>query len=206
MKRFIVVFLFAAICSYGFSTTWTIVNSGFAFSPATLTIQQGDNVNFVLESIHDAVEVSQSVWNANGNSPEIGFSVVFGGGSVSAAELTPGTHYYVCSPHASSGMKGRIIVQPISGLRENEAVNDIQLYPNPVVNELNVRFDLSGSYLLEVKLFDLQGKLANVLFAKNQVAGPFLQTFDLAGKAAPGMYLVKMTLGEKSTFRKIVIM
>lgn len=206
MKRFIVVSLFAAICSYGFSTTWTIVNSNFSFSPATLTIQQGDNVNFELASIHDAVEVSQSVWNANGNSPEIGFSVPFGGGNVSAAQLTPGTHYYVCSPHASSGMKGRIIVQPISGLTENEVVNDIQLYPNPVVNELNVRFDLSGSYLLEVKLFDLQGKLANVLFAKNQVAGPFVQTFDLAGKTAPGMYLVKMTLGEKSVFKKIVVM
>jgi len=206
MKRFILAFIFAAICLNAFSTTWQIVNSGFSFSPATLTIQQGDNVNFSISQDHDAVEVSATVWNANGNSPAIGFSVPFGGGNVSASQLSVGTHYYVCTPHASFGMKGRIIVTPISGLPENKALNDIQVYPNPVIDKLNVQFDLSESSAFEIKLFDLQGKLVRILLSKTQLNGLFVQSFNLAGETAQGVYLVKMTLGERSTFRKVVVL
>lgn len=206
MKKLILALLFAAIYFNGFCATWQIVNSGFSFSPATLTIQQGDNVNFVLASIHNAIEVTQTVWNADGNFPVTGFSVPFGGGNVSAAELTVGTHYYVCEPHASSGMKGRIVVLPISSLTETKTISDIQVYPNPVVDLLNVRFDLSESAVFEIKLFDLQGKLVKVLLSKKQVEGPFLQSFNLTGETAQGVYLVKMTLGERSIFRKVIVL
>ncbi|HET7732735.1 MAG TPA: T9SS type A sorting domain-containing protein [Paludibacter sp.] len=206
MKRFILAFVFAAIYFNGYSVTREIVNSGFSFSPATLTIQQGDNVNFVLASIHNAIEVSQSVWNTGGNFPVTGFSVSFGGGNVSAAELTVGTHYYVCEPHASSGMKGRIIVLPISSLTENKTISDIQVYPNPVIDLLNVKFDLSTTTAFEIKLFDLQGKLVKVLLSKTQVNGPFLRSFNLTGETAQGVYLVKITLGERSIFRKVIVL
>jgi plastocyanin len=85
-----------------------ITNAGFSFSPANITIAVGDTVNFVLDPIHNAVEVSQATWNANGNTPNNGFSVGFGGGTVVFA--LAGTYYYVCAPHASSGMKGIINV------------------------------------------------------------------------------------------------
>jgi len=94
------------------STTTTIINSGFTFSPASVTINIGDSVNFALTSIHTVVEVSQATWNANGTTPlSNGFSKGSGGGMVLPAELTLGTHYYVCGNHASLGMKGVIIVQ-----------------------------------------------------------------------------------------------
>ncbi|HEY6913881.1 MAG TPA: T9SS type A sorting domain-containing protein, partial [Paludibacter sp.] len=107
---------------------------------------------------------------------------------------------------ASSGMKGRIIVLPISSLTETKAISDIQVYPNPVVDLLNVRFDLSESAAFEIKLFDLQGKLVKVLLSKTQVNGPFLQSFNLTDKTAQGVYLVKMTLGERSIFRKVIVL
>ena len=93
-------------------TTITNSNSGLAFSPASVTINIGDSVNFVLTSIHTVVEVSQATWNANGTTPlSNGFSKGSGGGMVLPAKLTLGTHYYVCGNHASFGMKGVIIVQ-----------------------------------------------------------------------------------------------
>jgi len=206
MKKIILFLLFSTIAMNAFSTTWQIVNSGFTFSPATLTIQQGDNVNFVLASIHDAVEVSQSVWNANGNSPIIGFSVPFGGGNVSAAQLTPGTHYYVCEPHAAGGMKGQIIVQPAAGLNDPKVENSISVYPNPVVNQLNIQIDFTQSSTLEVSLFDIQGKMVKLLLSKTNVNGLFLHSFDLSKQILPGVYIVKMTADEGNSFRKIVVL
>ncbi len=112
MKNFLLSLLLVLPGISGFCTTWIVTNSGFTFSPSTITINPGDDVNFNLDVIHDAVEVSQSTWNANGNTPLAGgFQLSFGGGLVPSSKLGVGTHYYVCSPHASSGMKGTIIVQ-----------------------------------------------------------------------------------------------
>ena len=95
---------------YGNSTTWTINNIGNTFSPSTITIAPGDDVNFVLSSIHDAVEVSETTWNQNGTTPlNEGFLLPLGGGSVATTKLTAGTHYFVCTPHANEGMPQSVI-------------------------------------------------------------------------------------------------
>ena len=206
MKKIILFFLVAGFSLNSFSKTWQIVNSGITFSPSTLTIQQGDDVNFVLESMHDAVEVSQSVWNANGASPITGFSVAFGGGIVSATELTPGTHYYVCVPHASLGMKGKIIVQTVSGLNDPKTDNTVSVYPNPVIDHLNIQINFPQPGTFEVTLFDTQGKMVKGLIPKSQVSGAFSQSFNFSRQLAPGIYILKMTVGEVISYRKIVFM
>ena len=206
MKKIILLFIFALISLNSFSKTWQIVNSGITFSPSTLTIQLGDDVNFVLESMHDAVEVSQSVWDADGNSPIIGFSVPFGGGMVSATELTPGTHYYVCEPHASLGMKGQIIVQTVSGLTDPKTENTVSVYPNPVVDHLNIQVNFPQVSTFEVILYDTQGKMVKGLIPKSQVSGAFSQSFDFSKQLAPGIYILKMAVGGVNSYRKIVVM
>lgn len=112
MKK-IILYLFVWFFSFKLTaTTWTVTNSGNSFSPVTLTINVGDAVNFDISNAHNAVEISQATWNANGTTRLAGgFQTPFGGGLVQASSLGLGTHYYICDPHASSGMKGRIIVQ-----------------------------------------------------------------------------------------------
>lgn len=95
-----------------FAATSTITASGFTFSPASITIANGDSVNFSIASSHNVVEVSFATWSASGSTPLVGgFSLPYGGGLLtSSTGLTLGTHYYVCTPHAGMGMKGIIIV------------------------------------------------------------------------------------------------
>ncbi len=94
-----------------FCTVFTINNSGNTFTPANITITFGDTVNFVIAGSHDAREVSQTTYNANGNTAlPGGFQTPFGGGMVLPAQLAVGTHYFVCTPHAAFGMKGIITV------------------------------------------------------------------------------------------------
>jgi|GEM_PF-2972667 len=101
---------FAILTTIGWGTTHTVSSSGLTFSPNTITITAGDTVIFVLGSIHDAVEVSQATWNANGITRNGGFAVPFGGGSTVLTVV--GTHYYVCENHGPMGMKGIITVNP----------------------------------------------------------------------------------------------
>jgi plastocyanin len=88
--------------------TVTVADSGFAFSPSTITIRAGDTVNFRLSGEHDAVEVSKNTWDASGTASNGGFTIPFGGGSHTFAR--PGIYYYVCIAHVAFGMKGMIIV------------------------------------------------------------------------------------------------
>jgi plastocyanin len=201
MKKSLLSLLLFVISTSGFCTKWTITNSGKTFSPATITINVGDSVNFSLGSIHNAVEVSQATWNANGNTALPGFSLPFGGGLVLPANLTVGTHYYVCAPHASSGMKGTIIVQnTTTGVMENQLQKDITVYPNPTNGKFQIAFaelNLSKNYNLEIY------KENGERIYKSVVTNP-KSDVDLSNQSK-GVYFIKFYNGQSVLTKKIVI-
>ena len=89
-------------------TSYTVTTPGMFYAPDTINCNVGDTINFILGPSHNAVEVDQATYNANGFTSNGGFNFGFGTtGSfvVSSAQ----THYYVCSPHVTMGMKGVII-------------------------------------------------------------------------------------------------
>jgi plastocyanin len=146
MKKILLFGTFAFLFSgIAIGASVTIVNSGFTFSPDNVTINLGDTVNFQLASIHNAVEVSEATWNSNGNTPLPGFSTPFGGGQVTG--LTAGVHFYVCAPHASGGMKGKITVNGPSGINDFAAASEkINIYPNPTNGKFTLQIIGSDGY------------------------------------------------------------
>jgi plastocyanin len=141
MKKIILITAALLYSIAGFSVIHTITNSGFTFVPATLTINSGDSVNFVIEAIHQPLEVSQATWDADGITPlPGGFSVPLGGGMVLPDKLTVGTHWYVCSVHVQlTGMKGIIIVNNSTGIPDILPHLDISAYPNPANDLVTIK-------------------------------------------------------------------
>jgi plastocyanin len=138
------------------ATVWNVKNSGNTFTPATITIPLGDTVVFEITNDHDAVEVSQATYNANGSTAlSGGFSVSFGGGTIVP---TLGDHWYVCTPHASMGMKGIIKVTTPNNIQDVFVTTKIDIYPNPVTDILSVR---STATLKNVQysIVDITGKV-----------------------------------------------
>ncbi|WP_243350175.1 T9SS type A sorting domain-containing protein [Parabacteroides sp. FAFU027] len=206
MKKIVLTIAMLGYVLWANSTTYTITNNSYTFSPSTITISQGDQINFVLASIHNALEVSQSTWDANGNSPLAGgFTVPYGGGLVSASALTVGTHYYVCEPHAVIGMKGTIIVTSASGVVTTKYGPELSIYINAGTDALTVELQSTSSQITEIKLFDIAGSLVSVLFKNNIAEGSFSKTFDLSGKVQAGIYFVQISTGAKNYIRKIVM-
>jgi plastocyanin len=114
----------------------TIVQSNFSFNPNTLTVSPGATITVTLGSPHTFTQVSEATWNANGN------TILPGGFNFSAGthQLTldvPGTYYYVCLPHASMGMKGKIIVDTGTGTVDRGLPTTL-VFPNPASSELTV--------------------------------------------------------------------
>jgi len=107
------IFLIISLSFLTFTTgfTQTITNSGLTFNPDTLQVTIGDNISFNISASHNAVEVSETTFNNNGSTSNNGFNIPYGGGSWTADSIK--TYYYVCQPHASGGMKGVIISNPL---------------------------------------------------------------------------------------------
>ena len=202
MKTKFIFFITLFFISFtAFSTTWTITNNGDAFTPTSITINLGDTVVFSITTMHNVVEVSQATWNADGSTALTGgFQLPYGGGTLSSSQLTVGTHYYVCQPHASLGMKGVIIVQSTLGINENTLKTTASVYPNPS----NGRFQLSvnnidltlNSY---VEIYNIVGEQV----FQSAIINPRLD-IDLSDQSK-GIYFIKIVNGQTILTRKTVI-
>jgi plastocyanin len=202
MKKIFFSFVLMMVSIIGYSTTWVVSNSGFDFEPATITISLGDSVLFTVSGIHKPIEVSEATWNANGNSPITGFNLPFGGGLLLPEQLTEGTHFYVCQPHASSGMKGKIIVENTTSIAPQPYDADISIFPNPSGGHVQVLMKSStGRSHFDLEIFDMHG--TQVHAARNLEQESLIELY--LGELGTGVYFVRLDDGAHSYIRRMVV-
>ena len=204
MKK-VEIFLLCLLLSFGaYASKFTITNSGNTFTPDNISIVFGDTVIFSISSSHNVIEVSKATWDANGNTPlPGGFSLPFGGGSL--YNITYGLHYYVCSVHASMGMKGIINVSnsSINEIKSGKQIN-LKVYPDPVNNIMNIEFTLKDDSPGIVQLVDLVGK---TVYSENITSsiGKNVISIDLSA-LKPGFYYMVFKQDKDSYAEKILKM
>lgn len=138
MKRFLLLFLLLTGLT-GSSRTIIITNWGAHFTPADTTAEIGDTIKFNLGNTHNVLEVDQQTWEAEEQTPlPGGFSLSFGGGTLLTANLSAGTHYYICTPHISLGMKAILRLTGPAGINEHR-IQPVSLFPNPAGNGISVK-------------------------------------------------------------------
>jgi plastocyanin len=208
MKKILTTIIFACISLIGFGTSWTITFSGTTFTPDSITVNSIDTIVFNLSVNHDAAEVTQTTWNANGSTASGGFNVNFGGGTVLANTLATGVHYYVCQAHvAQFHMKGRIYVVNTTGI---PSVNDnkpaFNIYPNPVSGVLSVNYSLAGKANVSIKIYNVMGQNSMTLLSETKDLGSFYSSFELERNNLPkGIYIMELMIGDSKNTKRFII-
>jgi plastocyanin len=205
MKKINILIIILLLSVSAYATTHIVTSSGNTFSPTNIIIIAGDVVTFNIAANHNVVEVSQATWNANGNTPlGGGFSLPFGGGSLTFN--TPGMYYYVCSPHASMGMKGTIRVDGSSAINEISGIdkNTLKVYPSPFINILNVDFSLTESIATIIQVLDITGKTVYTENINSNI-GENKISIDLSA-LTPGFYFMVLNRGKESYAERIIKM
>lgn len=199
MKNLLFILVFMLFAGLGFANKVTIVNSGLTFSPDSVKIGLNDTVIFQIASIHDVIEVSPTTWNSNGNTPlPGGFSLPFGGGQLTG--LKAGVHFFVCGPHASLGMKGRIFVGTNLGINDPLAsAGKALVFPNPTSGRFSFQYlpeDGSAGLSQDIRLemYDMSGKK---IISRTDILPQFQYQFDI-GLLPNGIYFMTVLDGKKS--------
>lgn len=188
--------------------THTITNSGFSFSPSTLTINLGDTVKFILGSTHNAREVDLATWNAGGTASNGGFETPFSGGTVLITQV--GTHYYVCVPHASIGMNGQIVVNPSTDIQTTTVITPTAFYlkqnfPNPFNPSTIISFNLPKKNHVTLKIYNTIGNEIATLIDGDIQAGTHEIKWD-AKTISAGVYFYRIETDEFIGIKKLTLL
>jgi hypothetical protein len=76
------------------------------------------------------------------------------------------------------------------GVTEPVSVADHTVYPNPFADNINITFAIPEVKHIRFAVYDMQGRLCEVLVEDNFRAGKHILSFNTAG-LAPGSYLVR---------------
>jgi hypothetical protein len=113
----------------------------------------------------------------------------------------------IVSTH-SSGMYSTYIkntnqLPNLTALKQLAVQHNVNLYPNPTFDFLNIEFDLDKEERVALSLFDVMGRNISVLKAKNYGAGKHKVNMDM-NNLPSGTYYVKISI-DKQEINKLVL-
>lgn len=204
MKQTILILISSLFASVIIAQT-KVTTVGSSFSPATVTINQGESVEFTTTGIHSVREVSEATFNNNGTTSNGGFTVV--SNTVQSIKFsTSGVFYYVCPPHASGGMKGTVTVLPALGIQNDRIVSELSVSPNPTHGDAKLEFVTSKYCRVEVSILNTIGKkIDSVSFSKD--FNPGKHSVNLNTSELPqGLYFVEIVNNGIRTVQRLFVL
>jgi plastocyanin len=201
-KTVLTIMLLGALSVPSYARIWGVAVTNFAFTPANLTVAQGDTVIWTnaqgLHGVHYLGSPAGLFGNAAAAAPWV-YSFIF--------NLTPGVYSYDCTFHGAT-MPGSITVQAPSAVNEHGATltQDFELaqnYPNPFNSRTNLQFSVPYETNVKITIWNVLGKQEAVAFAGHAAAGQHVVNFDAGGLAA-GLYYYRLETPAAIMTRKML--
>ena len=159
----------------------------------------GGNINF---AALDTISVKTYIWNFGDKSSP-------GNGSkITHPYASNGTYLVTLTKTNTSGCVASwsdSVAEVITGIETGNDLFDVSVYPNPFKFSTNIAYSLPAAGNVRIELFDMPGKRIKLLTDERQVAGEHELRFE-SGENYIGLYILKMTMGELTITKKIVIL
>ena len=175
------------------------------FSPATVTVTQGDTVRWTHIGVLSHTTTSNSgVWNSGTMTNGSTFIFQFN---------TVGSFPYHCAFHPS--MTGTVVVDQATGVGDQSdpvLPTDFKLnqnYPNPFNATTSIKYQLPRAGEVRLTIYNLLGQVVKVFQPGRQAAGSYTINWDgkdrKGSQVSSGIYMYRLEAGEFSQFRKMTL-
>ena len=89
---------------------------------------------------------------------------------------------------------------------EDKLLSNVQVYPNPVIDQINLKYSISKASNVNIKIMDVLGNEVINLFSQHVEPGEFKAVYTLKGKLNSGFYFVRVVVGTESVIKRISIL
>lgn len=138
--------------------------------------------------------------NATGGTGIIGYEWSNGITGATISNLAGGT--YTVTATDANGCEEVATVDVITGIEDIVDLTSFELFPNPTTGLVTVKLELNKADAVSIEWFNLLGE--QVIAEQYENTAEVEGKFDL-GNFAGGIYIAKITYGDKSIMKKVVV-
>jgi len=89
---------------------------------------------------------------------------------------------------------------------DDKLLNDVQVYPNPITDQVNVKYDLSRNAIVTIKIMDVLGNDVITLLSQRTLSGEQNFNYPLNNKLSRGFYFIRVVAGTESVIKRISVL
>lgn len=88
---------------------------------------------------------------------------------------------------------------------DDKLLSDVQLYPNPVTDQINLKYSISRNTNVTIKIMDVLGNDISTLFSQRVESGDHNLNYPISNKLVRGFYFVRVVAGTESVIKRISV-
>jgi hypothetical protein len=89
---------------------------------------------------------------------------------------------------------------------DDKLLEDVQVFPNPITDQVNIKYQLSRNAVVTVKVMDVLGNDLITLVSQRVESGEQSFSYPLANKLQRGFYFVRVVAGTESVIKRISVL
>jgi hypothetical protein len=89
---------------------------------------------------------------------------------------------------------------------DDKLLNNVQVYPNPVTDQINLKYELSRNSNVTIKIMDVLGNDVITIFSQRVEPGEKVYTYSINNKLNRGFYFVRIVAGPESVIKRISVL
>lgn len=117
------------------------------------------------------------------------------------------TSYFKSTLHLSMPpLKPAVTSSQKFSVSNDKLLEDVQVFPNPITDQVTVKYQLSHSTVVTVKVMDVLGNELITLVQARVESGEQTFSTPLANKLQRGFYFIRVVAGNESVIKRISVL
>lgn len=89
---------------------------------------------------------------------------------------------------------------------DDKLLTDVQVYPNPITDQINVKYSLSRNALVTIKIMDVLGNDVATILSQRLTSGEQNFSYAINSKLPRGFYFLRVVAGTESVIKRISVL